>query len=100
MHPRRYYEPAGWLRASEEKKKWHRDRCCNFSSAAVRALIQMFALGTNAGSGGMFYEFRRTATIRLFRSYIERGLSSKIFKDLVYDRRAKSNAPAMAPPAN
>jgi len=75
-------EPAGWSRASEEKKlataietTFSRDGC---------VLIPVFALGKTQEALGMFYEFRRQRQLD-FPTYIG-GLSSKMTD--VYDRRA------------
>src|SRR5207237_2061573 len=75
-------EPAGWSRASEEKKlsdaieaTFRRGGC---------ALIPVFALGKTQEALGMLYEFRRQQQLG-FPVYIG-GLSSKMTE--VYDRRA------------
>jgi Cft2 family RNA processing exonuclease len=75
-------EPAGWSRASEEKKladaietTFRRGGC---------ALIPVFALGKTQEALGMFYEYRRQQQLD-FPAYIG-GLSSKMTE--VYDRRA------------
>jgi len=75
-------EPAGWSRASEEKK------LADAIEATFRrggcALIPVFALGKTQEALGMFYEFRRQQQLD-FPAYIG-GLSSKMTE--VYDRRA------------
>jgi Cft2 family RNA processing exonuclease len=75
-------EPAGWSRASEEKKladaietTFRRGGC---------ALIPVFALGKTQEALGMFYGYRRQQQLD-FPAYIG-GLSSKMTE--VYDRRA------------
>src|SRR5437899_2817302 len=75
-------EPAGWSRASEEKK------LANAIDATFRrggcALIPVFALGKTQEALGIFYEYRRQQQLD-FPAYIG-GLSSKMTE--VYDRRA------------
>jgi Cft2 family RNA processing exonuclease len=75
-------EPAGWSRASEEKKL--ADAVEATFSRGGCALIPVFALGKTQEALGMFYEFRRQQQLD-FPAYIG-GLSSKMTE--VYDRRA------------
>jgi Cft2 family RNA processing exonuclease len=75
-------EPAGWSRASEERKL--ADAIEATFSRGGCALIPVFALGKTQESLGMFYEFRRQQQLD-FPAYIG-GLSSKMTG--VYDRRA------------
>jgi Cft2 family RNA processing exonuclease len=75
-------EPAGWSRASEEKKLADAIEA-SFSRGGC-ALIPVFALGKTQEALGMFYQFRRQQQLD-FPVYIG-GLSSKMTE--VYDRRA------------
>jgi Cft2 family RNA processing exonuclease len=75
-------EPAGWSRASEEKKL--ADAIEATFSRGGCALIPVFALGKTQEALGMFYEFRRQQQLE-FPVYVG-GLSSKMTE--VYDRRA------------
>src|SRR5213082_1328685 len=75
-------EPAGWSRASEEKKLATAIEA-TFSRGGC-ALIPVFALGKTQEALGMFYEFRRQQQLD-FPAYIG-GLSSKMTE--VYDWRA------------
>src|SRR5205814_7081471 len=75
-------EPAGWSRASEEKKLATAIEA-TFSRGGC-ALIPVFALGKTQEALGMFYEFRRQQQLD-FPAYIG-GLSLKMTE--VYDRRA------------
>ncbi len=75
-------EPAGWSRASEEKKLADAIEATFKRGGCV--LIPVFALGKTQEALGMFYEFRRQQQLD-FPAYIG-GLSSKMTE--VYDRRA------------
>jgi Cft2 family RNA processing exonuclease len=75
-------EPAGWSRASEEKKLADAIEATFRGDGCV--LIPVFALGKTQEALGMFYEFRRQQQLD-FPAYIG-GLSSKMTD--VYDRRA------------
>jgi len=75
-------EPAGWSRASEEKKM--ADAIEATFTRGGCALIPVFALGKTQEMLGMFYEYRRQQQLD-FPAYIG-GLSWKMTE--VYDRRA------------